>query len=270
MPDLKSPAISVRATPGTANVRGRLLASADIVVDNSGDPFTLVAHAKLGQVSPSLEGFAHWEYMPRPVNGGHGKSTYSVATLEPATLGEQRVIKVRGEQMAMVKRWDCTAAVWFDVECELFVEDRGHLTRAMTFTARVALNEARDGFVLTVRDRVALAAGFARTTTAREAHPDPLSRPAPNLRRSGLRWLLGAGCVTVAAVAGLTLWLWPWATPQPSLATGSSEYVGDRHPGAERAIVFVHGILGDAKTTWTATNGLYLAAACPARRYVQG
>jgi pimeloyl-ACP methyl ester carboxylesterase len=196
--------------------------------------------------------------MPRPVNGGHGKSTYSVATLEPVTLGEQRVIKVRGEQMATAKRWDCTGAVWFDIECELYVEDQGHLTRAMTFTARVALNEARDGFVVTVRDRVALAAGLARNTAAREAHAEPLPRPAQNrARRSGLRWMLAAVCVTVAAVAGLALWLWPWATPQPSLATGSSEYVGDRRPGAARAIVFVHGILGDAKATWTATNGAY-------------
>ena len=75
MPDAKSPAISVRATPGTANVRGRLLASADIVVENSGGPFTLVTHAKLGHVSQSLEGFAHWEYMPRGVNWFRGAAT---------------------------------------------------------------------------------------------------------------------------------------------------------------------------------------------------
>lgn len=258
MRDVKSPAISVRATTGTASVRGRLLPSADIVVENSGGPFTLVAHAKLGQLSPTLEGHAHWEYVSRPVNGGHGKSTYSVATLEPAAPGEQRIVKVRGEQMAAVQRWECTDAIWFDLEWELYVENDGHLTKAMTFTARVALNEGRDGFVVAISERVALATGSARRTAVAQADPAPASPEQNGAPGDRPRWLfIATGIGLAAAIVLAALWLWPWAESEPSLPTGTSGYVGDRRPGAERAIVFVHGILGDAKATWTATNGVY-------------
>jgi pimeloyl-ACP methyl ester carboxylesterase len=60
-------------------------------------------------------------------------------------------------------RWDRPDFVWFDVEWELHIDDDGHLTKAMTFTSRVALNDTRESFEVTVRDVKSLATGFAGT-----------------------------------------------------------------------------------------------------------
>lgn len=158
----KSPALSVRAAAGTTGVRGRILQSADVVVGNSGGQCTLVAYATLANAAPNLRRpTAKWDYYPRPVKGGHGRSVYSVATLEPPDSDVRRVVKVRGEEMATRERYEADDDLWFEVEWEFYLEDAGHLTKVLSCTSRVSLNEQRDGFSIVVRDTVALAVGQA-------------------------------------------------------------------------------------------------------------
>lgn len=158
----QSPALSVRAVAGTASVGGRLLPSADVVVENSGDPCTLVAYATLANAAPGLGSpSARWEYAPRSVKGGHGQSVYSVATLELPDSGASRVVKVRGEGMDKRERYQTDDRLWFDVEWEFYVEEAGHLAKVLTCASRVSLNDQRDGLLVDVRGTVALATGSA-------------------------------------------------------------------------------------------------------------
>jgi hypothetical protein len=158
----ESPALSVHAVAGTANVGGRLLRSADVVVENSGGPCAVVAYATLGDVAPSLpRRSARWEYYSRSVKGGHGQTVYSVATLEPPGSNARRVVKVRGEEMAMRERYEHDDELWFDVGWEFYLEDAGRLAKVLTCTSRVSLNEQRDGLLIEVRDTFALAVGQA-------------------------------------------------------------------------------------------------------------
>ena len=53
----------------------------------------------------------------------------------------------------------------------------------------------------------------------------------------------------------------PTAPPQPAIKPNSAVVQGYiRNTAQERAIVFVHGVLGDATKTWTARNGAYFPA----------
>lgn len=160
-PKSASPALSVRAVTGTANVRGRLLHSADVVVENSGGPCTLVAYSTLTSATPGQKPPARWEYHPRSVRGGFGQSVYSVATLEPPDSSGLRVVKVRGEDMAMRGRYEGVGVLWFDVEWEFYVDEDGRLEKVLTCTSHVSLNEERDGLLVDVRDKAALAVGRA-------------------------------------------------------------------------------------------------------------
>ena len=96
--------------------------------------------------------------------------------------------------------------------------------------------------------------GFIDLSMKLELHLK-MSRPT---RRS---WMTLAA-VAVAALIGISI-----AINRPWRANGSgsdgndptnvSDYVGPRRANAQRVIVFAHGVLGTAKTTWTATNGAY-------------
>lgn len=157
-----SPALSVRAVAGTASVSGRLLPSADVVVDNSGGPCTLIAYATLADAAAGLgRPSARWEYAPRPVKGGHGQSVYSVATLESPDSSARRLVKVRGEAMEMRERYETDGHLWFEVAWEFHVEVAGHLAKVLTCSSHVSLDEHRGGFLIDVRDRVAFADGEA-------------------------------------------------------------------------------------------------------------
>lgn len=141
---------------------GRLLPSADVVVENSGGPCTLVAYATLVNAAPGLGSpSARWEYAPRSVKGGHGQSVYSVATLELPDSGTRRIVKVRGEGMDKRERYQTDDRLWFDVEWEFYVEEAGHLAKVLTCASRVSLNDQRDGLLVDVRGTVALATGRA-------------------------------------------------------------------------------------------------------------
>jgi hypothetical protein len=158
----QSPALSVRAVAGTASVGGRVLQSADVVVENSGGSCTLVAYARLANAISGLgPSTTRWEYDPRSVKGGYGQSIYSVATLEPPDTDTRRVVKVRGEAMAMRERYEGDDRLWFDVEWEFYVDDAAHLAKVLTCTSRISLNEQRDGFLVEVVDTVALASAKA-------------------------------------------------------------------------------------------------------------
>jgi hypothetical protein len=151
------PVLSVRGAPGTANVRGRLLKSADVLVENSGGPCTLVAYATLVGAAPGLgQPSARWEYFARPVKGGYGLSVYSVATIEPPDSGALRVVKVRGEGLDMRERYEGNEHLWLEVQWEFYLEDAARLAKVLICKSRVSLNERRDGFVVEVRDSVAL------------------------------------------------------------------------------------------------------------------
>ncbi len=87
------------------------------------------------------------------------------------------------------------------------------------------------------------------------------SRRTP--RSSARFWV--AAAVFILAIAAVGWWRAgksrPPATPAPVAALPATKpatgYVEPRKPGAERVVVFVHGVLGDARQTWTASNGAY-------------
>lgn len=121
--------------------------SADVVAENSGGPCTLVAYSTLAKAAAELrQPLAKWEYYARPIKGGYGQRVHSVATLEPPDSSPLRVVKVRGEEMAMRERYEGVAH---------------RLAKVLTCTSRVLLNEQRDGFLIALRNKIALAVGKA-------------------------------------------------------------------------------------------------------------
>lgn len=73
-------------------------------------------------------------------------------------------------------------------------------------------------------------------------------------RRKVLRVVLAMAAAAVAA-GGVWKAYERWVASRPEAIHSPSRYV--RGPAAERVLVFVHGIYGDAKDTWTASSGAY-------------
>lgn len=147
------PRISIEVAPGTARMPdGRMMPSADVIVDNSGSPFTLVSHATLLAVAPGFDWDTadRWEYEPRLMKGGHGKAWFHIATLSTtgAESGTHWLVKVRGEHMGVIRRWEGHGELWFDVQWLLYTEIESMLKEVGRVRARVLLAHDQRGFVV--------------------------------------------------------------------------------------------------------------------------
>jgi hypothetical protein len=137
------PIVSITVGSGTARPGdGRLLPSADIRLTNSGDPFTLVVFAKLLNVSPGFAGDGDWRYLPRRVSGGNDTSDFSIATIG-APVGEDWLVKLRGESFQTIRRWQGRADLQFDVEWTFQVDVDSVNKPLATVVTRVTLSEDR-------------------------------------------------------------------------------------------------------------------------------
>jgi hypothetical protein len=133
--------------------------SADLVVYNDGDPFQLVAHARLLRVSAGYEWAQtdEWEYEPRLLKGGDGKTWYHIATVNPASeRGRQSIVGVRAEHMFVIRKWEAKEwqaqqPLWFDVEWRLYNDVNNSLRHLDTVVVRVTLKESpSQGFDVTL------------------------------------------------------------------------------------------------------------------------
>lgn len=93
-----------------------------------------------------------------------------------------------------------------------------------------------------------------------------IGRGSKRWSRPGARYSAAAALV-ILAIAAAVWWRagksQPAAAPAPtpvaalSAPQSATGYVQPQKAGAERVVVFVHGVLGDARQTWTASNGAY-------------
>jgi hypothetical protein len=144
-----TPTISIEVGPGTARMNdGRVLSSADITVWNTGDPFTLVTYARLVGASPGFEDTGQWHYDGRNVRGGNGESSFHIATLgETGTsTGTNWLVKVRGEQMITIRRWEGHDMFWFDVEWTFQLDIDSVLRPLAVVVTRVRLSDDHQRF----------------------------------------------------------------------------------------------------------------------------
>lgn len=157
----KGAELALRATvttgSGTARLDGRLLPSADIILDNSGEPFVAFAVARLLTVHGAEPTDDRWEYESRVVRGGGGKSWYHIATLETTRTDSatEWLVKLRGEHMTVVRRWQGDGPLFFDVEWTFSVEIRAMLYEFASVLMRVSLDPERLRFsVAKVREDI--------------------------------------------------------------------------------------------------------------------
>jgi hypothetical protein len=139
---------TISTASGTARIDSRQLPSADVVVDNPGEPFALFAVAKLLTVHGADPTDDRWEYESRVVKGGGGKSWYHIATVETTRTDSatEWLVKLRGERMMVVRRWQGRGPLFFDVEWTLSAEVRATLYKFATVLIRVKLDPERLSF----------------------------------------------------------------------------------------------------------------------------
>ena len=119
-PVIITPEIKVEVGEGTARPGdGQMLPTADIRLGNSGDPFRMIAVAKLLRVTDGFPGGDEWVYEPRLISGGNHTSGFHVATIElPVEANHEMnwVVILRGEHFMVVRRWQGRGHLEFDIE----------------------------------------------------------------------------------------------------------------------------------------------------------
>ena len=146
------PQLAFKGVCGTARWDGKQLRSADLVIENSGHPFNLVAVAKLVQAAPGLKFLDTDEsrYRPRKVMGGKDATFFHVATVERIAKGQPNVVEVRGEDMTSLRAWKAQPEMWFDVRWTLMREHESMLSDVAVVTTRVTLAPNHKTFAVTV------------------------------------------------------------------------------------------------------------------------
>jgi pimeloyl-ACP methyl ester carboxylesterase len=142
------PALAFSVGSGVANMGGnRQLPSAEIVATNFGGPLTLVAFAKLLDVSEGFGGIGRqWRFEPRAVSGGRDLSTYTIATIGSpvrTATGEDWLVTPREEHLGRVDRWQGRGELRFDVEWQFFAEANSTNRLLASVVTRVTLSADR-------------------------------------------------------------------------------------------------------------------------------
>lgn len=125
--------------------------TADILVSNLAGPFTLVAHARLSEVSGGFKWTVadKWGYEPRLLRGGaDSQCCFHMATTEVDKASGDWIVAVRAEHMTHVQRWVGRGPLWFDIEWSFFNDVKSTLHLIDTKGVRVLLADDGHGFVM--------------------------------------------------------------------------------------------------------------------------
>lgn len=152
--DRVAPRLRFEGSSGTARWDGKHMRSADIIVHNSGEPFTLVALAKLERVAEGFEWLTtdEWRYDPRLVKGGIDSTFFHIVTLEHIQPdgGRAWLAKVRGEHMVIIRKWEGSGELWFDVRWTFRREVRSRLLALAEVVTHVVLSQDKRAFEVTI------------------------------------------------------------------------------------------------------------------------
>lgn len=139
------PILTFKRQSGTARTANHLR-SADLVIENSGGDFVLIARCKLVAAAPGMEFLDadEWEYIGRMVDGGMGRTVFHIATVREVAIGDS-VVTVVGEMMRTIHSWRTSQhpELWFDVKWTLLKKNLGMLSELAVVTTHVKL--AADG-----------------------------------------------------------------------------------------------------------------------------
>jgi hypothetical protein len=146
--------LSFKGVCGSARWGGRELRSADLIIENRGQPFVLVALAKLVKAEKGMKflGTDEWRYSPRKVHGGRDSTSFHIATVERA--GADRIVIVRAENMVAIRQWTAShPTIRFDVEWTLMRENQSVLTELTTVVTHVELDSNMKTFAVSVTEK---------------------------------------------------------------------------------------------------------------------
>jgi hypothetical protein len=115
---------------------------ASIMVHNKGAAFKLKARARILRSSDPIDSDAFYEFGLRDVAGGEGISSYTLATvgMRRAYVGLVWVVKIHGELMAVVQRWEGGAAFWCELEWVFLQQSDSQLVHLDAQTVRLSLS----------------------------------------------------------------------------------------------------------------------------------
>jgi hypothetical protein len=144
-PRARVSALMRRSRPGPGDRQG--LDSVALDVSSHGDPFQLVVRGRLTEVRSDedyRDGTEHtWSYEPRQVLGGHGLSSYELATISTneTDSGRDWLLKLRGEHMNVERRWEGLEPFECDLEFELLQLHESTLHRLQMVRVRLRVTD---------------------------------------------------------------------------------------------------------------------------------
>jgi hypothetical protein len=116
-----------------------------LIVHNRGGAFRLVARARILRSCAPIDGGSFYEFSIREVSGSEGITSYTLATVSTthARIGPVWVVKIHGELMAVVQRWEGPGEFWCEIEWVFFQESQSQLVPLHSQVVWLALS--RDG-----------------------------------------------------------------------------------------------------------------------------
>jgi hypothetical protein len=139
----------VRPTPPVIEVSVGSGSRASILVQNQGGAFKLKARARIMRASEPIDSKTFYEFEVRDVAGGHDLSSYTLATvsMRQARIGFVWVVKIHGELMAVVQRWEGAAPFWCELEWVFLQVSDSQLVHLCAQTVRLSLSPDRQSLV---------------------------------------------------------------------------------------------------------------------------
>jgi hypothetical protein len=146
------PNIVVDVGPSMTSIDGNLYRSVELTLKNLGEPFTLVTEARLIGDSRGGVASAPWHYVERSVKGGHGPSSFCIATLGEIEISgiKHWLVKARGEGNEPRGRWHGPGDFSADIEWTFHIDVAGTLNPLATVVTRVIVDSK--GFRVEKRD----------------------------------------------------------------------------------------------------------------------
>lgn len=116
-----------------------------LIVRNSGAAFDLVARARIHRSSEPIQFTGLYEFNPREIAGAEGISSYTLATLalRPTPLGFSWVIKIHGELMDAVQRWEGAGPFACELEWHFYQKAQSQMIPLGTDLIRLSLRGDR-------------------------------------------------------------------------------------------------------------------------------